>query len=126
MLRCANRLAVRAVRNSAVNDVALGLLAVALEGVQSDFRNSLVSLCLLHHSAIKLGSNPAPLFLQAADFATAKTRDFIIGYLQTGAKDIHAFGFAEGQDTEGFCYEVVGIRSEVHSKIVDLKGSGER
>jgi hypothetical protein len=107
LLRCAQELAVRAVRNNAVDDVALGLLAVALEGVQSDFRNTVVSLCLLHHSAIKLGSNPVPLFHQAADFGTPKARDFILEYLQKGDKDIRSFAMEEGQGPNGFDYLVI-------------------
>jgi hypothetical protein len=107
LLRCAQELAVRAVRNNAIDDVALGLLAVALEGVQSDFRNTVVSLCLLHHSAIKLGSNPVPLFHQAADFGTPKARDFILEYLQKGDKDIRSFAMEEGQGPNGFDYLVI-------------------
>lgn len=107
ILRCAQELAVRAVRNNAIDDVALGLLAVALEGVQSDFRNTVVSLCLLHHSAVKLAFNPVPLFHQAADFGTPKARDFILDYLQKGDKDIRAFAMEEGQGPNGFDYLVI-------------------
>jgi hypothetical protein len=125
ILRCASRLAARAVRNSAIDDVALGLLAVVLEGVQSDFRNTVLSLCFLYHSSTKLGFDPVPLFYQAADFGTDKARDFILGYLQKGSKHIREFGFEEGQGPEGFYYESVGVRSTVHPKIVGSKGSGD-
>ena len=49
LLRSAQELAVRAVRNNCPDDVAIGLLVVAVEGVQSDYRNTVLSLCLLHH-----------------------------------------------------------------------------
>ena len=107
LLRCAEELAVRAIRNNAVDDVALGLLAVALEGVQSDFRTTVTGLCLLHHSAVKLGVDPVPLFQHAADFGTAKARDFILEYLRIGEKDIRAFRRVESQGPDGFHYEVV-------------------
>jgi len=107
LLRCAQELAIRAIRCNAIDDVALGLLAVALEGIRSDFRNTVVSLCLLHHSAVKLGSDPVPLFHRAAAFGTPKTRNFILEYLRKGDKDIRAFAMEEGQGPNGFDYVVV-------------------
>lgn len=109
MLRCAQELAVRAVRNNSADDVALGLLAVVLEGVQSDFRNTVVALCLLHHSAKKLGVNPVPLFHQTAACGTDKARDFMLQYLHKGDKDIRAMAMEESYGPNGFDYAVIAI-----------------
>jgi len=51
LLHYAVRRAEEAVRDKSVSAIQLGLLAVALEGVQEDYRDTIVVLCLLHHSA---------------------------------------------------------------------------
>jgi hypothetical protein len=107
LLRCSQELAARAVRNNSADDVALGLLAVALEGIQSDPRSAALSLCLLHHSAVKLGSDPVPLFTEAAAHGTTKAREFMIGYFAKGERNIRAYRIAEGYGPHGFYYEVV-------------------
>jgi hypothetical protein len=109
MLRCAQELAVRGVRSNSADDVELGLLAVALERVQSDFRNMVVSLCLLHHSAKKLGVDPVPLFHNAAAYGNNKARDFMLQYLQKGDKNIRAIAMEESYGPNGFDYVVIAI-----------------
>ncbi len=106
LLRCAQELAVRAVRNKSPHDIFLGALAVALEDIRSDFRNTVVSLCLLHHSAIKLGIDPAIEFYNAADYGSERTRQFIHQYLQSGEKDIRAMAMEETYGQDGFDYKV--------------------
>ena len=108
MLRAAQELAVLAVRNHEAENVQEGLLGVALEGIQSDFRNSVLSLCLLHHSAMKLGESPVRLFTDAASYAMPKVRDFILEYLRNGQKDLKAFRIAEDYGPTGFDYIVTG------------------
>ena len=107
MLRAAVGLAVRAVRNRSVDDLDLGLLAVALEGVQSDAFEAVLTLALLYHSAEKLGENPVPHFTHAATYGTAESREVILGFLVKGDKNIRAFGMGETYGPNGFDYEVV-------------------
>jgi hypothetical protein len=109
LLRCAQGLAARAVRYNHPDDVALGLLAVALEGVRADCREAVVALCLVHHSSRRIGVDPEPLFHEAVAHGTATAREFMLSYLRDGSKDIRAMGLAEGWGSDGFDYHVINI-----------------
>ena len=96
--------AVQAVRPHSSAPIILGLLAVALEGVKFDFRDTVTTLCLLYHSAMKIGVDPVPLFQEAASYAGERAAKFILDYLATGDKRIEAIGMKEEDGSEGFDY----------------------
>jgi hypothetical protein len=109
LLFYASRMAEQAVRDHSAEWVELGLLAVALEGTRYDFRYSVVSLCLLYHSAMKINSDPSILFRQAASYGDEGTSDFILGYLAKGEKDIRAMRIEESDGPDGFRYASTGL-----------------
>lgn len=109
ILRCAQEFATRAVRFNNSNDILLGLMAIALEGIQSDFRDAVIAMCLLHHSAKKMSIDPIPLFQQAVTYGNNIAHDFMLKYLQNGNKDIGAMGMEEGFGPNGFDYITINV-----------------
>jgi hypothetical protein len=97
----ATRIASRAVRTHSVEDVERGLVASALEGGRYDYRYTLMTLCLLYHSAQKLGADPDGLFQRAAALGDAPSQQFLLNYLADGSKSIEAMGYREGVDENG-------------------------
>jgi hypothetical protein len=59
----------KAVRESAPQAIWDGLIAIVLENFTRDFRDSLVDVMLLYHSATKLGLDVEGLFSKAASLA---------------------------------------------------------
>jgi len=85
-------------------DVSLitpGLLAVILEDVASDFRDTVTSLCVLNHSAQKLGADLRDVWQALRQYASAETAEFIEGWFQVGCKDIKVMGYEEGLTKDG-------------------------
>jgi hypothetical protein len=75
----------------------------AVENQVFDWRDSLMILTLLYHSAIKIGADAPDLFRRVAAISTSQTAD---SYLQCLActpeqRDIVKFGFKEGTDLDG-------------------------
>jgi hypothetical protein len=104
LLGYATRAASRAIRTQSIEDVERGLVALALEGGSGDFRYTVSTLCLLHHSAIKLGADVDALFHQAAALGRDSGKQLLLGYLARGDKRIEAMAFKEGASEEGFEY----------------------
>jgi len=65
----ARRMAEKAIRDSSPEAIWDGLMALVLENYASDYRDSLIRLMLLYHSATKLGLNVEALFARAAALA---------------------------------------------------------
>jgi len=114
----AGKMAEDGVRKNSIQSIKLGLLAAAMDGGQYDYRNTVTNLCMLYHSAKKLGFDPTPLFTDAAGYGDERARDLILQYLAQGNKDIRAFGLEEDygheaflpDDPEGFRYASTGLR----------------
>jgi len=66
----AKAMAVEAVRERQEDKVFKGLVALAVENRAFDWRDSMMVLVLLHHSASKIGADTSQLFQRAADHAT--------------------------------------------------------
>ena len=62
-------MAVLAVRRQSPALIQQGLVAIVIEGASQDFRDSIVALAKLHHSAVKMGIDPQGAFEKAASFA---------------------------------------------------------
>lgn len=103
----ARAMAVEAVREREEEKVFQGLIALAVENRAFDWRDSMIVLALLHHSAAKIGADASELFQRAAAISTPKTSD---GFLRFSARtpenlDLAKFGYQEGTDSEGnFAY----------------------
>jgi hypothetical protein len=106
LLGYAHLKAIQAVRENDPRAVELGLLALAVEDLRLDWRDTLVTLSLLVHSARKLRVRPGPLVERAAAVANRQCGDLLRRFLQREREDqsIEAMGYQEGQDEDGFTY----------------------
>jgi hypothetical protein len=102
-------MATLSVRHGQVDLVREGLVALALEaGTGSDQRDSMVSLALLYHSAVKLGMNVQAAFSQAALLAPASFEGAIRLFPNRPPRqlDLEAWGFKEATTKDGFGYQL--------------------
>jgi hypothetical protein len=103
----AKAMAVEAVRERREEKVFRGLVALAIENRVFDWRDSMMVLVLLRHSAAKIGADASQLFQRAGAISTPQTSE---GFLQFSARapenlDLAKFGYQEGTDSEGnFAY----------------------
>jgi hypothetical protein len=103
----AKAMAVEAVRERQEGKIFKGLIALAVENQVFDWRDSMMVLVLLHHSAAKIGADASQIFQRAAAIAAPQTSE---GLLQFSARapenlDLAKFGYQEGMDSEGnFAY----------------------
>jgi hypothetical protein len=103
----ARTMAVEAVRERQEEKIFQGLIALAVENRAFDWRDSMMVLVLLHHSAAKIGADASQLFQRASAISTPQTGE---GFLQFSARapenlDLARFGYQEGTDSEGnFAY----------------------
>jgi hypothetical protein len=103
----ARSFAERAVREKSAAHLFRGITALVVEQLTEAPRDNLRALCLLHHSALKIGLDPNHLFRFAEKFAKPEVAAFLMGYLAEGEKDITAMGYVESSDADGFRYENV-------------------
>jgi hypothetical protein len=102
-------MAVEAVHEQDEAKIFKGLVALAVENQVFDWRDSLIVLPLLYHSAIKIGADAPNLFRRAAAVSTSQTADSFLQFLARTPeqRDIVKFGFKEGIDLEAnFTYVV--------------------
>ena len=103
----AGAMAVEAVRERQEEKIFQGLIALAVENGVFDWRDSMMVLVLLHHSAAKTGADASQLFQRAAAISTPQTSEV---FLQFSARtpenlDLAQFGYQEGTDSKGnFAY----------------------
>ena len=96
-----------AVRESSVDELRRGLLAIVLERTAGDFRDTLHVIALLYHSCRKIGADPNELFRDASDLAEAQVADLLIGFLRRSApeRELSRWRYREGSGPDGFRYE---------------------
>ncbi|MET0646312.1 MAG: hypothetical protein ABW208_06795 [Pyrinomonadaceae bacterium] len=104
LLEFAKRVAVFGLRERSAARLADGLSAVAMvEQERVDYRDILVTLSLLHHSAARIGESPGKLFADAAALAEPGTAKLIRDFLKRPAKekDLRASWGYDEVETEG-------------------------
>jgi hypothetical protein len=96
-------MAVEAVRDHDEAKIFKGLVALAVENQVFDWRDSLMVLTLVYHSAIKIGADAPDLFRRVAAISTSQTADSYLQFLASTPeqRDIVKFGFKEGTDLDG-------------------------
>lgn len=101
------RMACLAVREKSEKYLFEGLIAHAIEGGKFDWRENILVLSLLYHSAVKIGTNPDLLFNKAAEFAEGEIREIIRNFPRRAHEDrnIEAMGYVESENEQGFCYK---------------------
>ena len=102
----AERMAVWAVRLQQPDLILKGLLALALDGGRFDEREDILIMAPLYHSAVKLGIDPKPLFLQAAEVAGLQLRDILHRFPDRpeSNRNLASMGYVELTGPEGFTY----------------------
>jgi hypothetical protein len=76
----AERRAVTAMRTSAPDLIRQGLLAIAIEQIAFDYRESTGALAMLQHAAHKMGADFGRVIREVADVATLSASQFMIGF----------------------------------------------
>ena len=109
-LAFSRRMAILGVREQSEQRLFEGLIAHVIEDFRYDYRENLMELSLLYHSATKIGSNPVELFERAATFATPETAKHITSFAHRTPelKSIATMGFKEIMTPDGFSYESTG------------------
>jgi hypothetical protein len=104
LLGVAHGMSETAVRESRAGRLKYGVIAIILENRHDDWRETLIHLCLLNHSANKLGVNLQAVYAELRQYATPETADLMDAFFQEGEKSIAAMGYAENNGPEGFAY----------------------
>jgi hypothetical protein len=107
LLAYADEAATQSVRTSNAEELRAGFTALALENGQNDYREVLITLSLLVHSAGKLGISADTLLQEAIAIAPSPTRKLIRSFFKRtpNMRQILHMGYLEGTSAEGFVYE---------------------
>ena len=103
----AKTMSLEAVRQRDGEKLLSGLVAMSIENGTLDWRDSMVMLVLLYHSAVKIQADAVQLLQRAAAISTPRTRSGLLEFsLRTPEYlSLAKFGFEEGTDSEGnFAY----------------------
>jgi hypothetical protein len=96
-----------AVRKSSPEDVRMGLTALIVENNNFDFRDMLMILFLIYHSAVKLGLDPLQLFDGAASLAVNEDLAEIVRAFPRRSphdRSLATFRYEESGQGESFRY----------------------
>jgi hypothetical protein len=101
----------KAVRESSPDAIWDGLMALVIENFAFDYRDSLMRLVLVYHSAAKLGLDVETLFAKAASLAVnpkvaEQVRNFPLR--PPGARSLGAFRYGEFGEGDTFAYHRFG------------------
>ena len=97
-------MAIAAVQRRDNHSVIRGLEALAIENCIGDWRDSLLCLVLLYHSAVKIDADPEKLISDVASLAMETARDKLFyPFLARAPEDrqLGKFGLKEGENSEG-------------------------
>lgn len=102
----AKRMAILAIRELSEERIYQGLVALVIENLAFDSRDSLTPLALLHHSSEKLGADSPGIFSRAAALARSEVAEFLKNFLNRPPplRSIQTFGYREGASNVGFTY----------------------
>jgi len=100
---------VDAVNEKSAEKIFLGVIALAIEDLKFDWRDTMIPLAALHNSALKLGLDPDEIFRRAAVLASDKMSEYLISFVNRpqNLKSLEAFMLEETEGVEGFCYREI-------------------
>jgi len=103
----AERMASLAVRSNNVETPRIGLLALALAGLEEGSRDALIILALFYHACPLLGSTAARIFLSIGRVVGGHAAVELKAFLARSQKDksLEVMGYEVGQDQDGFRYK---------------------
>jgi hypothetical protein len=105
----ADHQAIESVRQNDPDLIREGLIALAIENARFDYRDSLVILSLLCHSARKLGFNDDDPVRESLNLARLPWSPYLVEWIERDEfqRSIQMMGFAEGENEGGFTYDPV-------------------
>ncbi len=105
----ANLYAVDGVRERDPDKIFLGIVALALENLSFDFRDTMIALAVLYHSALKLNLNPDEILGRALTICTPKMGKFLSEFFgrTESQKSLDNFLVEEIEGPLGFDYRSI-------------------
>ena len=79
----------------------------AIEDFRVDYRDNLVALCVIYHSALAVGLNADALFEEIAELSSASGADMIRGFAhrEPELKSLAAFGWEKLESPDGITFK---------------------
>lgn len=107
LLAFSERMATASVRQNDPNRLHHGLLALGLDGWNSDWRENAAILCLYYDAARRLNTDPVQLFGKAGCLLSEKVGRSFSDFLARTDEDkaLDAMGYVVGRDEDGFRYK---------------------
>lgn len=93
--------AIDAVRQNQPAFLRDGLLALLIEDRREDYRQTVIHLCLLNHSANRIGVDLRCIYNQLRLWASREMASLVENWLREGSKDISMMGYSEGVAKDG-------------------------
>ena len=93
--------AITGVRQCNAKLLEFGLFALAMENSQHDYRESLIELTLLNHSAQKLGGSLAEPFARIEPLCGQAFHEVCQGFLAQNWRSLDSMGYVESEDRNG-------------------------
>jgi hypothetical protein len=100
----AERMASLAVRDRNPELLLLGVLALGIEGGNSDWRENYLLVPLYYDAAQRIGANPTPIFENVAHLVGGTFAGYLRMFIQD-PKPIGVMGYQIGPSSDGFRYE---------------------
>jgi hypothetical protein len=94
-----------AIREQSGAYLIAGFFALVIEDLQDDCRESVMYLCLLNHSAGKIGVDLMEIHRSLRVYESPEMESFLDNWFCEGTKDIGGMGYVEGVSKNGaFAY----------------------
>lgn len=109
LMNFCRRMTMLSVRQNSRDYLLKGLVALSLVADKYDYREVLMEVSLVYHSAEKLNVDPRQLFSVASNYSSSESiRQLIMGYLDRSLenRDIKKMGFKEVHGPSGLIYQL--------------------
>lgn len=109
LLIVAVRMAAMAIRTNDPTYLFLGIIALVVENLQTDSRDTIVHLSLLKYASMKIDASIAPFFDRAREFASPEFDELLhlVSKRRITRSSIKKMGFDETSSEHGFLFQVV-------------------
>jgi hypothetical protein len=106
LLGFGKRMAVLAIRTMDASKLFPGLLALVLEDLRFDDRDTLVHLSFLQHAALKVGAESLSLLRRAEQYGSPQCRELFrqVARRRPRLSSIKGMGYEEGTSEHGFVF----------------------
>ena len=109
IMALAKSYSVDAVTDKSPEKIFLGVVALVIEDLHFDARDTMIPLAALHNSGLKLGLDPDEIFRRAAVLASDKMSEYLISFVNRpqNLKSLEAFMLEETEGVDGFGYREI-------------------